>query len=427
MKDIYDLAITGAGPTGLMAAKTAAEKGLKVIVIERKKDISKIRRACCAHFILDDDYENEEIHVKNGKIIFTKNGFEVNYTGQTLNLVHKYFVSPKGHRIHFAHKDGRPYAIKFDKGVLLKGLWEECENCGVEFRLGTIAYKANDHGKKGVEIHVTQRGIQSTIKAARLIDAGGVNALITGSCGMNKDRKLFSIAFVNKFIVEGKRVYAPEDYNLYYGRAFHTNGAVIMDPSLYGDKVFEVMVLGNRKDLPSGIFPRIRNDSPLAPLFEGSKIIDIHTCSLKAFTSLMIPYKGNVLSCGDSAAYVEVEVQGALMCGYHGGNAVARELNGEDGFKEYTEWWQKTFEFNSNDYLKVAQGYALVPYYSDDELDYLFSLTEDQVLEGTNSQYKTPKLFWPSILRHREKINKEKPELIEKINKIDTMTLSTSF
>ena len=43
---MYDVAIVGAGPGGLMAAKTATEKGLKVVLIEKRKDISQITRAC---------------------------------------------------------------------------------------------------------------------------------------------------------------------------------------------------------------------------------------------------------------------------------------------------------------------------------------------------------------------------------------------
>jgi len=102
---LYDVVIVGAGPTGLMAAKTAAEKGMKAIVIERKKDVSSIRRACCSHLVMDDDYENESIQVGDGKIIFPKNGFEVRYEGPTLNLTDKYFNSPKAHRIHFSHQN----------------------------------------------------------------------------------------------------------------------------------------------------------------------------------------------------------------------------------------------------------------------------------------------------------------------------------
>jgi len=187
------------------------------------------------------------------------------------------------------------------------------------------------------------------------------------------------------------------------------------------------MLLANRHEPPTVMFERLKTSSPLAHLLEGAKIIDVHGCSVKAFASLPVPYKGNVLSAGDAAAYIEVEVQGGLMSGYHGANAIVKELNGENGFEQYTQWWQESFEFNSDDYLKVAQGYALVPYYSDDELDYLFALIEDEVLEGTNSQYKTPKLYWPAILRHKEQIAQEKPELYEKVEKIDAMSFSETF
>ena len=162
-------------------------------------------------------------------------------------------------------------------------------------------------------------------------------------------------------------------------------------------------------------------------MFKGSKVVDRHACSLRTFDSLQVPYKGNVLAAGDSAAFIEVEVQGGLMCGYHAANAVVNELHGENGFEQYTAWWQKSFEFNGDDYLKVAQGYALVPAYSDDELDYLFSLTEDEVLEGTFSQYKTPKVMWGAILKHKERIAREKPDLYQKVCTIDKMSLSRSF
>jgi digeranylgeranylglycerophospholipid reductase len=46
----YDLIIVGAGPAGLMAAKTAGEEGLKVAVLERKNDITKVRRCCAGAF-----------------------------------------------------------------------------------------------------------------------------------------------------------------------------------------------------------------------------------------------------------------------------------------------------------------------------------------------------------------------------------------
>jgi hypothetical protein len=122
-----------------------------------------------------------------------------------------------------------------------------------------------------------------------------------------------------------------------------------------------------------------------------------------------------------------VETQGGLMCGYHAGNAVYKELQSKDGFKEYTTWWRDSFEFNGEEYLRVAQGYALVPTYTDEELDYLFSLIEDRILEGAYGQYKAPRLLWDAILQHREKIQKERPALYEKIKNNSEITLKGTF
>ena len=122
-------------------------------------------------------------------------------------------------------------------------------------------------------------------------------------------------------------------------------------------------------------------------------------CS-KSFLITKAPYSGNIITISDSAAFVEVEVQGGLMCGYHAAHAIIDELQGKNGFENYTSWWKDAFEFNSDEYLLVSQGYALVPTYTDGELDYLFGLVEEKTLEGTYSQYKTPKLIWDAILSH---------------------------
>ena len=198
---------------------------------------------------------------------------------------------------------------------------------------------------------------------------------------------------------------------------------VMIAASLLGDEVASVLVIGSKKDTPKTIFNNVKTKSPLAHMFEKTKIVEVTGCSVKAYTSLKVPYRDNVLVIGDAAAYVEIEVQGALMSGFHAGSAVVKELEGNNGFEEYTRWWSRSFEFNSDKYLRVAQGFALVPTYTDDELDYLFSLIEHEVLGGTYNQYKSPKLMWDAILKHEKVIAREQPELYGKI-KTKKLTLS---
>jgi digeranylgeranylglycerophospholipid reductase len=344
----------------------------------------------------------------------------VAYNGPTRDLFDKYYISPGGHKIHFANGDGSPFSIKFDKGVLLQGLWEDCERCGVEIRESTVAYSVKDSSRE-VEIGLVTQGTKSTMKALKLIAADGVNSRMTDGLGMNKERKFFTTALGVMYMVEGLRDFEPTTWKTYMGQVYSPTGRAIIAPS-WEDQVAEVLV-GDTKNLSSEeAYHHLSKEGPLAPLFEDARIVDKIGYTVKAFTSLKTPFKGNVLIIGDAAAFVEVEVQGGLMCGFHAAKAMKKELAGEKGFEEYTRWWQESFEFNSDEYLRVFQGYALSPTYTDDELDYLFSLTEDQILEGTYSQYKTPKLMWDSFLRDKEKIRKERPEIFEKIKKNRELT-----
>ena len=412
---IYDVAVIGAGPAGLLAAKTASELGMKTVLVEKRKDVSKITRACSMQFILDDGYENEYVQLQDDKILFTRNGFSVDYNGKTHDLTHKYYISPGGSSIHFANSDGSPFAVKFEKGVLLEQLRQACEKSGAELREHTVCYDAYD-GSDGTTVLLSEGGTKSTIKARKLIAADGANSRMTEALGMNGQRKLFTVALCIIFLVEGIKDYDPHAWKRYMGKAFSPNAGVTIAPSFY-DGVADVIIGARTAMPPDRMYHEITTNYKLAPLFQNARVIDKFGCSLKAFTSLKVPHKGNVLAVGDAAAYVEVEVQGALMCGFRAAHAVKRELEGKNGYNDYSAWWGDSFEFNSDEYLRVAQGYALSPTYSDAELDYLFALTEDQVLEGTYSQYKSPKLMWDSILRHKQRIKKDRPEIYAKIKK----------
>ena len=71
----YDVAVIGAGPAGLMAAKTAAQKGLKTVVIEKRDSVSLITRCCCQLLIMDENFSGETLKYEKDKIVFTQNKF----------------------------------------------------------------------------------------------------------------------------------------------------------------------------------------------------------------------------------------------------------------------------------------------------------------------------------------------------------------
>jgi flavin-dependent dehydrogenase len=165
----------------------------------------------------------------------------------------------------------------------------------------------------------------------------------------------------------------------------------------------------------------------MADMFKDAKIEERYCCSVRAFTPIKKPYKGNTLVVGDAAAFVEVQLQGGFSCGLKAAEAVAGEIEGKNGFEQYTKWWLDSFEFNSEGMMRVQQGYALIPVYTDDEIDYLFSLCEGITLDGSWSQYKTPKMIWGTILLDPDRIKRERPALFEKIKSVRSNSLQESI
>ena len=423
---IYDVAVIGAGPAGLMAAKRAAEKGLKTVLVEKRKDVGVITRCCCMNFILDEGYMGENAELKDGKMIFPKTGFEVKYNGKIKPVNTKIYRSPSGNELTFENrKTGKPISYRFDKGLLQKNLWDECAGKGITILSETSAYNARDLGDS-VEIDIVSKKKHDKIKAKKAIIADGVNSRISEAVGLNEGRTYFATGLAMIFELEGVENHPDSSWIGHFGRTYYSNAAVLMGITL-DEGVVEIVALGGKNCYPSEICKNFMTKGRLAHNFKNAKVVRATGCSAKAYTGMKKPYKGNFIAIGDSGAYVEVEAQGALMCGYRAVDAIAKEFEGKNGFEEYTKWWLESFEFNGDDFLQVAQGYALIPTYTDEELDYLFLLGSDKDLPGTYSQYKTPKLMWDAFLSDPERIRKEKPELFKKIEKRSSVTLKGTF
>ena len=410
--------IIGAGPAGLMAALKLAEAGKQVLVIEQKLNMDKLNRACSMQFIIDDDYESDVLKLEDGKLVFTKSGLEVPYDGKLVPVYNKYYHSPKDHVIRFTRESGKaPLSYKFDKQHFLKSLYDQCVEKGVSFMMGTVVLGGKDLGDE-VQVKVIQNKVQSTLTCRKLIIAEGVNAVVSGKFGMNKDRQSAATAYCMKYLMEGITGVENNSWNLYYGECYHSKTACIIGPSLEGDGIFEVTITGSPELMPKKIFEDFTTKSPMAPNFKNAKLIKKSGCSVKSYLSMKNPCKGNVICIGDSAAMIEVETQGGFLCGDMAAKAVIAEMEGRNGFDEYTKWWQEAFEFNQPDHMIVSQGYALAFVYTDDELDYLFSLCEGHELHGTYSQYLTPKLIWDCIRLSSAKIKEERPEIYAKMVKM---------
>jgi len=114
----YDLIVVGGGPGGLMAARTAAEDGLKVLLIEQKKDLTRITRACSQIFYINKlspsgESESGEAHIdgytelvsveilpNKSRFNFPVPGFSLDYEGTLRPYYNWIQLSPSGYQMH---------------------------------------------------------------------------------------------------------------------------------------------------------------------------------------------------------------------------------------------------------------------------------------------------------------------------------------
>ena len=333
-------------------------------------------------------------------------------------------MSPGGHRIDFSSE--HPIATVFDKGILLKDLLDEVEKLGVTLFSETPGLKA-ENLKEGARVLIKNKGKESWLEAKKVIAADGINSRITENVGLNKERTLMGTFKVVQYILEGVENPYPNSWVQVYGQSISPFAPLHFLQTVSGEKLQKLGAIRPAPGNPEDDLKKFMTKGHFASWFEKAKVVYKMGVSVKAFMPIEKPIMGNVLAIGDAAAFAEVENQGALMCGYHAGHAMQKEIEGENGTKDYIDWWQQSFEFLNPEIHRISQGYAINPYYEDEEIDYLFSLVEGETLEGSINQYKIPKKLWDAIFQHKERIQKEKPQISQKIEGIHKMTLQEAF
>lgn len=413
-----DIAIAGGGPSGLMAAKTASEYGLKVILVDLKRDIPKYMRPCCAMWMTEPGYHKEYYHFQGNKIIFQENDFFVNYDGNYVDLKRSVRISTKGYTVSMGKKH-YPIARVIEKEALLRGLLNEALKNGVEVRPQTIALGAEE-GEKSVKLKVMHNGKKSQIDAKILLAADGVDSRIVESLGLNKERKIIYRTNVIAYHMANVKTTYNDAWVRFIGKGFTEFGGGGMLPKaenggketifeIYGPPIYNVPL--SKKEMMRRLL-----DFPLfKDWFREAELIDKLICRWTVWDPIQEPAKGKIIIVGDSASFQEVENQGALMCGYWAANASKEELEGRSGFNNYNRLWNKHFIFNDKKMLEQSCRGAWFRTLNDDEINYLYSLIDGIMIDGYINHFSSGENILLALRKYLDRIKKERPDIATKM------------
>jgi flavin-dependent dehydrogenase len=376
----YDVIVIGCGPAGMMACGELAKRGIKVLGIDKKPVLDINIRTASGYCFLDQNFNQENIKMtpKGDKTLleYTDSGFDLTYGDKMEGIYHSYMFSDTKKHWKVTVTD-KPFYHIFNPHQCHEDRYKWAKKQGAEFMTATL-FRNVEQTPEGVKVKVRRDGQDIYLTAKKMLAADGLVSKVAKVTGKNKDRLDFGMKGPT-IEYEIKNVECPyERGDMFFfgagnfgGRA----GGIIMVPSCHGEGIFRLETMSM---LPAStaedLIEYFTKKGPFADWFKNSEVIETSGVVIEFLGPMIIPQKQHILFIGDSAAYGECLYQSAVMCGYVGAEKVIKELNGENGYDEYTEWWADHFDWVRNPIAMAnyTKRVMFPRFFTVKELDFLF-------------------------------------------------------
>jgi flavin-dependent dehydrogenase len=422
----FDVIVVGAGPAGLMAARAAAEQGLSVALLEKKKDPARLMRACGQTLIsMNERFLNNYLNYNSrDKLVVFTEGLSLRYDGPYRNIVGVFNHAPNGHRLSLgipsvqrAMGDTGRVAISFDKELLLQQNLDDVKSKQVAVFSGTPAEKV-ETGADSVKVE----GNGEIFEAQYVIAADGTNSTVARLAGFNEGRAYYCNLYGLAYEISG---FEPPEYDVIMRVAAWVNGiysALFVMPRIKdGDGMAALVSVDPRANLETA-FEYFSTKAFCAPWFKKVKKGRRWAAGASCWQALENPYRNRVLVVGDGAATQELENSGAMITGWKAGHAVATSLfenkigRQAKAIDDYVKWWQAIYirpaGITPEDYMKSFATPFM--FNGDDDLNRFFGMINEP-LPAVYNPFTSPT---SAVMKKIAPILASKyPDIVEKLKK----------
>jgi len=229
MKDQYDVIVIGAGPGGSIAAKTAAKKGLSVLMIEKRQEIGDPVR--CAEGV--------------SKVLLRKH-IEPDHRWICADVKGSRIFSPDGTMIEMAEEiSGGEVGYVLERKLFDRALAYESAKAGADVVVKTRATGliTEDGFVRGVKL--MHLGEEKEVRSKLVIGADGIESKVGRWAGIDTSLKPADIETCAQFLMSGTGI--DQDYCYFYlGNEMAPSGYIWVFPKGDGLANVGIGILGSK-------------------------------------------------------------------------------------------------------------------------------------------------------------------------------------
>ncbi|MGI5992239.1 MAG: digeranylgeranylglycerophospholipid reductase [Methanosarcina sp.] len=372
MKDRYDVLVIGAGPAGSIAAKTAAEKGLDVLLIEKRQEIGDPVR--CAEGVSKE---------------YLKKHVEIDKRWICADLKASHIYAPDGTRIEMAEEiSGGEVGYVLERKVFDRALAEHAAKAGAEVRVKTRATGLiiEDDFVKGAKL--MHLGKEYDVRAKVVIGADGIESKVGRWAGIDTSLKPSDIETCTQYLVTGVNI--DQDHcDFYVGNEIAPGGYLWIFPKGEGKANIGIGLLGSRtgkfKPRPVDYLNRF-----LEKKFPDARIIEMVFGGVPVSGSIEKTSANGLMLIGDAARQADPITGGGILnamdAGKLAGEAAYAAISAGDVSLQkleegYEKRWRETIGHEIDMSLIVKNCFINL---SDEDLNSLAHSLKDVKFERMN-------------------------------------------
>ncbi len=325
----YDVVVIGAGPGGSLAARTCAEKGLSVLLVEKRQEIGVPVR--CAEGIGKKDLQ-----------MFV----EIDRKFIAAEVVGAKIYAPDGTEITLTEEmAGNEVGYVLERKIFDRHLARLAAKAGADVMVKTTAV-GMERTRDGVKVKLRRMGEEFEVECKIVIGADGVESRVAKWAGIDTTLKLDEIESCVQYLMTGID-FDPEYCHFWFGNKIAPGGYVWLFPKGNGSA-----------NVGIGVMPALAEKSPKDYLnefvdnhFPDGKIVEVVAGAVPVKGEIETAVADNVMLVGDAARHADPITGGgianAMKAGYYAGIVAAESIQKGDysakTLRKYDELWKNDF------------------------------------------------------------------------------------